>query len=269
MSLPFGQTPVRRRRAAYVCGSARSAKRERAGLVTSDRAGYAWTCVSPRGLFLYNRGMTAEEKTSVAFFIDLASDMARGGYSRGKREYKWVECTPDPSSVRDGSWSNSSSAAQSTLVMVICDTPEAAAKAGEEEAAKEAAGLLDKMLGSIGLSGENCFVTGCTGCEDAVRSRKPRFILCMGERASRTLLQSQEPAGAEPVEKTRGKLIEYKTEGMTIPLVATYHPGDLLRDPGLKRRAWDDLKMFRAIWRDATGDAAPESAVSGATGGAE
>jgi len=190
--------------------------------------------------------MTAGEKTSVAYFIDLASDTVRGGYFRGERTYDWKDAAvekaaPEPSA--------------GPLVMVVCDAP----SSGEE------AGLLDKMLGSIGLSNNNnCFITDVANYENTARSRKPRFILCMGEAAAKTLLRS-----GEPVEKLRGKPAVYKTGDATIPVVATYHPGDLLRNGDLKRRAWDDLKLFRAYWRDVAPEAvAPESAVSGATGGA-
>ncbi|MEK9145887.1 MAG: uracil-DNA glycosylase, partial [Elusimicrobiota bacterium] len=30
-----------------------------------------------------------------------------------------------------------------------------------------------------------------------------------------------------------------------IPLLPTYHPAALLRDPGLKRDVWNDMKMLR------------------------
>ena len=39
----------------------------------------------------------------------------------------------------------------------------------------------------------------------------------------------------------RGRLHQY--EG--IPLVVTYHPAALLRNPGWKRGAWEDMKQLR------------------------
>jgi len=171
--------------------------------------------------------MTAEEKTSVACFIDLASDMTRGGYFRGEREYHWEDSAPKESAP-------GTPAAQNPLVMVI----------GEFSDSGEDAALLDKMLDSIGLSKEsNCFITNGIECEGRIQSLKPRFILCLGEAASQTLLHS-----AEPLEKLRGRLIDYKTEGVTIPLAATYHPGDLLRNEEYKRPCWADLKMLRAAF---------------------
>ena len=168
--------------------------------------------------------MTAEEKKNIASFIDLASDRARGGYFRGEREYGF-------SDDNDSDSEDSSKGAPDPLVMVI----------GDVSGLGEDALLLDKMLASIGLSKEsNCFITNVIEYEGRLQSMKPRFILCLGEPASQTLLNSG-------VEKLRGRLIDYKANGMTIPLVATYHPSDLLRNGYLKRPCWDDLKMLRAV----------------------
>jgi DNA polymerase len=34
------------------------------------------------------------------------------------------------------------------------------------------------------------------------------------------------------------------------PLIVTYHPAYLLRSPGEKRKAWEDLKLARSVFRD-------------------
>jgi DNA polymerase len=163
--------------------------------------------------------MTAEEKKSIASFIDLASGHVRGGYSRTEREYSFSDDT-----------AASPKGAPDPLVMVI----------GEISGSGEEAVLLDKMLGSIGLSSErNCLITNVIEYESRLQSLKPRFILCLGESAAQAMLHNG-------VEKLRGKLIDYKADGMTIPLVATYDPGALLRNGELKRLAWDDLKLLRA-----------------------
>jgi len=186
--------------------------------------------------------MTAEEKKSVAFFLDLASDWARGGYFQGEREY----CFSDD----NASSANNPKGAAAPLVMVIGDVSDS----GED------AILLDKMLASINLSREsNCFIANTikyrppdnrepqpdeiAACADflesQIRSLKPRFILCIGSLSAQAILHSG-------IEKLRGSLIDYKANGMTIPLVATYHPNDLLRNEEYKRPAWDDLKLLRA-----------------------
>jgi hypothetical protein len=164
--------------------------------------------------------MTAEEKKSVASFIDLASGFARGGYSPGEREYNFSDDLA------------AGHLAEPPLVMVIGDV----SGSGEE------ALLLEKMLGSIGLSGgSNCFITNVSEYEGRLQSLKPRFILSLGETSARALLHS-----TEPIEKLRGRFTDCKIAGMTIPLIATYHPGDLLRNEELKRPCWDDLKTLRA-----------------------
>jgi len=169
--------------------------------------------------------MTAGEKKSIASFIDLASDFVRGGYFRGEREYSFSD---------DSEAAGSPKGAPAPLVMVI----------GEVSDSGEDALLLDKMLASIGLSREsNCFISNVSECESRLQSLKPRFILCLGESASQALLHS-----AEPIGKLRGKFMDCKTAGMTIPLIATYHPGDLLRNEEYKRPAWDDLKLLRAAF---------------------
>lgn len=61
---------------------------------------------------------------------------------------------------------------------------------------------------------------------------KPRMILAMGRFAVQSLLRSSEPVG-----RLRGKVHRYQG----VPLVVTYHPAYLLRNPEDKARAWDDL----------------------------
>lgn len=65
---------------------------------------------------------------------------------------------------------------------------------------------------------------------------KPRVILAMGRFAVQSLLRSTEPIG-----RLRGRVHTY--EG--VPLVVTYHPAYLLRNPEDKGRAWDDLCLAR------------------------
>ena len=61
---------------------------------------------------------------------------------------------------------------------------------------------------------------------------KPRIILAMGRFAVQALLRSDEPVG-----RLRGRVHRYQG----VPLVVTYHPAYLLRNPEDKARAWDDL----------------------------
>jgi uracil-DNA glycosylase len=61
---------------------------------------------------------------------------------------------------------------------------------------------------------------------------QPRIILAMGRFAVQSLLRSSEPIG-----KLRGRVHRYQG----VPLVVTYHPAYLLRNPLDKAKAWADL----------------------------
>ena len=73
---------------------------------------------------------------------------------------------------------------------------------------------------------------------------QPRIILAMGRVAAHSLLRS-----AEPIGKLRGSVHRYED----IPLVVTYHPAYLLRNPQDKAKAWQDLCLAA---RTVAGDAA-------------
>jgi uracil-DNA glycosylase family 4 len=69
---------------------------------------------------------------------------------------------------------------------------------------------------------------------------KPGIILAMGRFAVQALLRSGEPVG-----RLRGHVHRYHG----VPLVVTYHPAYLLRNPQDKARAWDDLCLAREAIR--------------------
>ena len=60
---------------------------------------------------------------------------------------------------------------------------------------------------------------------------RPKVVVAMG-RAASLLLRSDDPLG-----RLRGQVHRYRG----LPLIATYTPSYLLRHPGDKARAWDDL----------------------------
>lgn len=119
--------------------------------------------------------------------------------------------------------------------------------------------LLDNMLKALGLGrGDRVYLanilkcrppgTGMPGpdevarCEPFLRRQiallQPKVILAMGRLAAQTLVASTEPLG-----KVRGRVHSYHG----IPVVATYHPMYLLRNPADKARAWADLCLAQAI----------------------
>lgn len=74
---------------------------------------------------------------------------------------------------------------------------------------------------------------------------KPKVIVAFGTFAAQTLLNTKTPLG-----QLRGLVHRYHG----IPLVVTYHPAALLRNPAWKRPTWEDVKLARRIL-----DSAPRS----------
>jgi DNA polymerase len=66
---------------------------------------------------------------------------------------------------------------------------------------------------------------------------EPRLVLAMGPLAAQSLMQSADPLG-----KLRGRAVPLAiAPGWVAPVIATYHPAYLLRNPADKGRAWADL----------------------------
>lgn len=68
---------------------------------------------------------------------------------------------------------------------------------------------------------------------------QPRLILAMGRFAAQSLLKSTEPIG-----RLRGRV--HQVQG--VPVVVTYHPAYLLRNPVDKALVWDDLCLARELY---------------------
>ena len=118
---------------------------------------------------------------------------------------------------------------------------------------------LDKWLDAIDLRrDENCFIGNIIKCRppgnrdprpdeiSACRpflSRqldliRPLIIVTLGRFASQVICGSEEGIG-----RLRGRVHEY--EG--VPVVPTYHPSAVLRNPELRGAVWADLKKVREI----------------------
>ncbi len=81
-------------------------------------------------------------------------------------------------------------------------------------------------------------------CEPYLRRQvalvQPELILAMGRFAVQSLLGSQEPIG-----RLRGRVHDY----LGVPVVVTYHPAYLLRNPLDKSRSWEDLCLAHEVLR--------------------
>jgi len=67
---------------------------------------------------------------------------------------------------------------------------------------------------------------------------KPKVILCLGLVAAEHLLGTR-----ESLTRLRGRVLTY--EG--VPVMVTYHPAALLRNPNWKRPAWEDVQAVRKL----------------------
>ncbi|HET9581192.1 MAG TPA: uracil-DNA glycosylase [Gemmatimonadota bacterium] len=119
--------------------------------------------------------------------------------------------------------------------------------------------LLTKILEAIGLNREEVFITNILksrppgnadpaphqvqAClpylERQIELVRPLVILTLGRHAARTLLGVDGAMAA-----LRGRVFEFRG----VPLVATYHPAALLRNPQLKRPTWEDVQLARRVY---------------------
>ena len=123
--------------------------------------------------------------------------------------------------------------------------------------------LLTKILGAIDLKRENVYICNVlkhrppgnrnprpeevVACSPylvrQIELIQPKVILALGTFAAQTLLDTK-----LPISKLRGDVHRY----CGVPLVVTYHPAALLRNPSWKRPTWEDVQLARRILDSAT-----------------
>lgn len=64
---------------------------------------------------------------------------------------------------------------------------------------------------------------------------RPKLICALGTFAAQTLLRTK-----EPISKLRGRFHDYHG----IPVLPTFHPAYLLRNPNEKKTVWEDMKLL-------------------------
>ncbi len=67
---------------------------------------------------------------------------------------------------------------------------------------------------------------------------RPKVILCLGLVAAGHLLKTK-----ESLTRLRGRVLSYENT----PVMVTYHPAALLRNPNWKRPAWEDVQAVRKL----------------------
>jgi DNA polymerase len=144
--------------------------------------------------------------------------------------------------------------------MVIGEAPGADEDLQGEPFVGRAGQLLTAMLKACGLERSQVFIANILKCRppdnrdpDPLEVRaclpylsrqiarvRPQLILAVGRIAAQNLLATDVPIG-----RLRGQVHRYGE--FDTPLIATYHPAYLLRSPGEKRKAWDDLKFAMSV----------------------
>lgn len=134
--------------------------------------------------------------------------------------------------------------------------------------------LLDKMLAAIGLDRQTVYIANIVKCHPLkdpahpemrgndrpplpeemqacreilnrqIEILQPPLLCALGATAAKALLGTD--AG---ITRLRGRQFdfEYPVSSKTVPLIPTYHPAALLRNPDLKKDAWTDLKLLRRL----------------------
>ena len=117
--------------------------------------------------------------------------------------------------------------------------------------------MLERILSSIGLKREDCYLTNTvkiisTGDEMTpdvlsfftpylhreLLIVRPEVVISFGNTPTRALLRTK-----KPISQLRGEFHDY--HGMQ--LMPTFNPAYLLRDPSKKREVWEDMKKVRAL----------------------
>lgn len=146
-------------------------------------------------------------------------------------------------------------------IMIVGEAPGADEDRIGEPFVGRSGHLLDLMLQAVGLNRNSVYITNVlpwrppgnrtpTDAEIAVclpflkrqiELINPEIILVLGGSAANSLLDNE-----ESISRLRGKWLEYKTlKGKMIPLLASFHPAYLLRNPAQKSKAWADLLRLR------------------------
>ncbi len=117
----------------------------------------------------------------------------------------------------------------------------------------EAGQLLTRLIEKIGLKRENVYIGNIVKCkppqnrdpeedemgtcspfiDSQIDIISPSVIIALGRVAAQTLIGTK-----VPISKLRGKFYEYKG----IPLMPTFHPAYLLRNPKDKWLVWEDVQ---------------------------
>ena len=147
-------------------------------------------------------------------------------------------------------------------LMLVGEAPGAAEDRQGKPFVGPAGKLLDKMLAAIGRNSEaDYYISNIlpwrppgnrdpTPAEAAIclpfikrhiELAAPRVLVLLGGVAAKALLDV-----TDGITRVRGRWFCYSVGGREIPAMAIFHPAYLLRQPQLKRQAWQDLLEIKS-----------------------
>jgi len=146
-------------------------------------------------------------------------------------------------------------------VVVVGEAPGADEDEKGEPFVGRAGQLLNKILEAVQFKREEVFICNILKCRPPnnrdpqteeidccepylwkqLEIIKPKMILCAGRIAGQSLLKTN-----SSLTLLRGKVHDYRG----IPLMVTYHPAALLRNPNWKRPCWEDMQQFRKLYNE-------------------
>jgi DNA polymerase len=143
-------------------------------------------------------------------------------------------------------------------LVVVGEGPGATEDATGRPFVGRAGQLLTEILAAIELPREQVFICNVVKCRPPDNRKpqqdeidacvpylyrqldliRPKVILAVGNTAAETLLQTRQSLGS-----LRGRVHQFRG----VPLVVTYHPAALLRNPHWKKPTWDDVRIARQL----------------------
>lgn len=144
-------------------------------------------------------------------------------------------------------------------ILVIGEAPGADEDKQGEPFVGRAGQLLNKILEAVQFKREEVYIANILKCRPPDNRKplpseveqcepylwkqieliQPKFILCLGVTAAQTILRSK-----ESMSQLRQSTHLYRG----IPVLVTYHPAALLRNPEWKRPTWEDVQKLRKMF---------------------
>ena len=122
--------------------------------------------------------------------------------------------------------------------------------------------LLTQIIKAMGYTREQVYIANVVKCrppgnrnpepdeieacspflQAQIAAIRPRVIVALGKFAAQTLLRTD-----TPISRLRGRF--HRLDG--VPVMPTFHPSYLLRNPSAKREVWEDMKQVMKLLAEA------------------